>query len=62
MTGRSFRWNCVVARRLAAKRDPHAEKVEIIRSTLAVPELLRSKFAALASIKLAVAVLAGLGG
>jgi len=51
--------NAAALRALAAKLDLHAEKVEMIRPTVAALELSRSKLATWASIGFAVAVLAG---
>jgi hypothetical protein len=51
--------NTAALRELAAKLDLHAEKVEMIRPTVAALELSRSKLATWASLGFAVAVLAG---
>jgi len=51
--------NARALRELAAKLDVHAEKVEMIRPTVAALELSRSKLATWASVGFAVAVLAG---
>jgi prefoldin subunit 5 len=51
--------NSATLRELAAKLDLHAEKVELIRPTVAALELSRSKLATWASLGFAVAILAG---